>query len=233
MTVQAEMQVPTDHTKTDFETMTSSFDVSVRMQPCQVSTYKGDQITQSISQHVGDPAKTDGAYSFMQIPSCGYEETVTIVNLPDFVTHNEGTSDFTVEEVTELSLMGRYVVGVRSEICVPDDYTQATCTVMAFEYDLEILIEPCIVDTFTATKKVQDISYHVGEPGLTAIGSYKFDENPVCNYQQTVTLTNLPSFITHNDITSDFTLPEITDLNLIGSYMITIRSEIQVPEDYT
>ena len=63
---------------------------------------------------------------------------------------------------------------------------------------------------------------------------YVFDENPVCNYPETVTFTDLPTFVTHNAPTSDdFTVPVNNDLSLLGSYTVTIRSEIEVPDDYT
>ena len=63
---------------------------------------------------------------------------------------------------------------------------------------------------------------------------YVFDENPVCNYPETVTFTDLPTFVTHNAPTSDdFTIPVNNDLSLLGSYTVRIRSEINVPDDHT
>ena len=60
-----------------------------------------------------------------------------------------------------------------------------------------------------------------------------FDEDPVCNYPETVTLTNLPSFVVHNEPSSDFTIEKNTDLGIIGGYTATIYSEIKVPDDHT
>ena len=34
-------------------------------------------------------------------------------------------------------------------------------------------------------------------------------------------------------MSSDFTIPQNNDLDLIGEYTVTLRSEIQVPDDYT
>ena len=48
-----------------------------------------------------------------------------------------------------------------------------------------------------------------------------------------MTATNLPSFVTHNSGSADFTLSEINDLALIGEYIVTMISEICVPDDYT
>ena len=40
--------------------------------------------------------------------------------------------------------------------------------------------------------------------------------------------------MTHNaPTTADFSVPYSFDLSLIGSYPVTIRSEINVPKDYT
>ena len=87
-------------------------------------------------------------------------------------------------------------------------------------------MNPCNVNTYTETRAVGDITYNIGAPSLVDIGNYIYDENPVCNYPETVTLTDLPAFITHQEPTSDFTLPQNADLDLIGSYVVTIRSEI-------
>jgi len=46
-------------------------------------------------------------------------------------------------------------------------------------------------------------------------------------------LTGLPSFVTHNRATADFTIPQIYDLSIVGDYKVHIRSEIYIPNDYT
>ena len=76
------------------------------------------------------------------------------------------------------------------------------------EYDFTIFIEPCIVNTYLATLEVEDISYNVGGLDLMNVGPYVFDEEPVCNYPETVNLTDLPVFVTHNaPVSDDFTVP--------------------------
>ena len=77
---------------------------------------------------------------------------------------------------------------------------------MFSEYDFIILIEPCLVNTYTDTTTVKVISYHVGELDLTD-GYYVFDEAPVCNYPETVTIKNLPSFTQHSEENSNFVIP--------------------------
>jgi len=65
---------------------------------------------------------------------------------------------------------------------------------------------PCVVTDYVDTQQVTEILYVLGTPDLTE-GSYIFDELPFCGYPETVTLTNLPAFVTHNAGTSDFTVP--------------------------
>lgn len=79
---------------------------------------------------------------------------------------------------------------------------------MFFEYDFLIKINPCIVNDYRATLEVADIYYNIGAASLINVGSYVFDEDPVCNYPETVTLTDLPVFVTHNaPASADFSLP--------------------------
>jgi len=64
--------------------------------------------------------------------------------------------------------------------------------------------------------------------------SYVFDESqPFCFYPETVTITGLPTFMKHNKLTAKFTIAQTFNLALIGMYTLTIRSEINVPNDYT
>ena len=155
-----------------------------------------------------------------------------LLNLPDFVTHNVGTSDFTISKNRDLSLIGSYTVTMRSFIQIPDDYSKSSHTVMFSEYEFVILIEPCLISTYTDTTTISRIVYNIGSLTITD-GLYVFDEDPVCNYPETVTLTNLPSFVTHNEASSDFTIPQTGDLSLLGEYTVTIKSEICVPDDHT
>ena len=69
-----------------------------------------------------------------------------------------------------------------------------------------IEVEECTVETYTADQVITTISYNIGAPDL-ASPKYSFVETPACSYPETVTLTNLPSFVIHNDLTSVFTIP--------------------------
>ena len=122
------------------------------------------------------------------------------------MSHDPINADFSIDLVTDLSLIGEYFVTIRSEICVPNDYTNSDCTVMSDEYQMSVYIEPCLVTTYTDTITVTEIFYNIGAATLTD-GLYKFDEDPVCNYPETVTVTGLQPFITHSEPSSDFTIP--------------------------
>ena len=105
---------------------------------------------------------------------------------------------------------------------------------MSAEYTFTIYIEPCLVNKYLASLEVEDLIYNIGAPEMPNVGAYVFDEDPVCNYPETVKLTTLPTFVTHNaPVSDDFTIPQTADLNLIGQYPVTIRSEICVPDDHT
>ena len=73
------------------------------------------------------------------------------------------------------------------------------------------------------------MEYTLGQPGFTSAGSYQFDEDPVCNYAETVTV-DIPaiilSIVTHNVSTADFTIASSTDPTKIGEHFITITSSI-------
>ena len=85
-----------------------------------------------------------------------------MTNLPLFVTHNSPASDdFTVPQNNDLALIGFYVVSIRSEISVPDDYSKTTFTTMSAEHTFTVFIEPCLVDTYEATTVIDVIIYNV------------------------------------------------------------------------
>lgn len=71
-------------------------------------------------------------------------------------------------------MLGEYIVTLRSEICVPNDHTKAACKTMFVEYNFRILVNPCIVNTYTDAQRVGDISYNIGAPSLINVGKYIF-----------------------------------------------------------
>ena len=113
------------------------------------------------------------------------------------MSHNEVTSDLTIFQNLYLTLIGSYPVTIRSEIQIPDDFTQTSFTTKFVEYEFLILIEPCLVSKYSATILLSEIVHNIGAVQKTD-GFYAFAEDPICNYMEEVTLTNLPSFMIHN-----------------------------------
>ena len=121
---------------------------------------------------------------------------------------------------------------VRSEIQVPTDYTETSFTTISGEFDFVIKVRSCIVTSYAASQVLTTFSYNIGAPGVTS-DKYIFDEDQPCDYAETVTISNLPAFMEHNEATSDFSIAQNSDLSLIGSYTVTIKSQITIPNDPT
>ena len=215
--------------------MDVEYEFKVIVDYCKVNDYFAVKKTQDISYNIGGPDLSNvGLYIFVEDTDCDYSQTVILTNLPDFITHNKDTNDFTLPKTSNLDFIGSYTVTIRSEIQTPDDPSGTTFTTLFVEYDFIIYVEPCLVNTYTATTEAANIFYDIGGADRINVSPYVFDEDPVCNYSETVTVSNLPTFVTHNaPFSDDFTLPKNTDLFLLGAYTVTVRSEIQVPDDYT
>ena len=85
---------------------------------------------------------------------------------------------------------------------------------------------------YKLSNAITSIEYFVRDLPVTD-GTYDFVESPICNYSELVTMTNLPPWATHNLANSDFTVAQTSDLARIGEYVVTIRSEISMPSDYS
>ena len=175
---------------------------------------------------IGEPDLTN-SYAFDDSPVCNYPETVTVTNLPAFVIHNEAASTFTVPSTLDINRVGQYTVTVKSEINVPDDASQTSFSTFSDQFEITIEIQ-CIINTYLDTVKVQTINYTLGNPTMTD-GTYAFEQSPFCNYPETVSVTNLPSFATHNIGNKDFTVTSTADKSFVGEHVVTIRSKLVQP----
>ena len=155
--------------------MDTTFDFTVFMTPCRITDYIDTLKVDEIRYSLGEPSLQDGPYTFDEVPFCGYPETVTLTNLPVFVTHNGASSDFTVPKNGDLNLIGEYTVNIRSEIQVPDDHTQSTFTSFQVNYDFLVIIDPCVVDAYVVSIRAADISYDLGSAALVNVSPYAFD----------------------------------------------------------
>ncbi len=206
VTLRSQIEVPTDHTQTDFTTLFAVHDFFVFMEPCIVNTYTASTVVSVIVYNVNQADLTAGFYSFDEDPVCNYPETVTVTDLPAFAVHNEPTSDFTIPQNNDLGLIGEYTVTLRSQIEVPTDYTQSAFASLFVEYEFVIQVEECVVSAYSKDQVLTTVSYNIGKPALTTT-PYSFVEDPPCAYPETVTLTGLPAFVTHNVASSTFTIP--------------------------
>ena len=102
---------------------------------------------------------------------------------------------------------------------------------MMVEYPMSIIVEPCINTDFS-TVPISKMTYTIGS-GPIQSEIYSFTQTPLCNYPEALTVINLPSFATHDDIQQNFGVSKTEDLSLHGIYDVTLRSEFQQPTDYT
>lgn len=89
---------------------------------------------------MGTPSITDGFYRFDESPACNYPETVTVTNLPAFMSHDVAASEFTIERIDDLSLIGAYTISVKSEIQIPDDPSLSSYSTLSASYDLVVYV---------------------------------------------------------------------------------------------
>lgn len=180
-----------------------------------MSSYDATTKVEKIFYNIGEPEVTGGLYVFDETPVCNYAETVTIQNLPNFVTHNESLGHFTIAQNNDLSLIGGYTVTILSEIQIPDDYTASSFTTLSVEYDFFVQIEKCIITKYQSTSILLPMTYIIGDPGIIS-PSYSFDETPICNYKETVSVTGLPAFVQHKENDATFGISKVEDLALDG-----------------
>ena len=88
------------------------------------------------------------------------------------------------------------------------------------------------VSIHICTQKVviSKMTYRIGNPTQKG-GNYEYFIDDSCkNYAQTIALTGLPGFVTHNEESQDFTIDYTEDVTLAGIYEVTISSVILIPD---
>ena len=66
---------------------------------------------------------TSNAYSFTQVPDCGYDYDVSENGLPSFAVHNISDKTYSVNYVDDNNLVGNYQVSVTGTLTYYTDYT--------------------------------------------------------------------------------------------------------------
>ena len=215
--IRADIEIPDDYTKTSVTLVTSEHEFNVIVQSCKLDSFTASKTPEAVVYQIGQPGITSGTYAFEQKPACGYEQRIVIENLPDFATHNAASGDFTIPQTVDLSILGQYSVTVRAEIDIPSHKSGTPSDTIASELLFEIQVNPCEVNEYSRQLVPATIFHKVGAAAKND-GAYSFKELPECGYKQTVTVSDLPSFVTHNQDTSDFTIQKVSDLTLIGEY---------------
>ena len=101
--------------------------------------------------------------------------------------------------------INRYRVTVNAILTFFTDSTMTTQETLTAKAILTVYVNPCEVTEFRELIKIEKIESFVGNGAMNG-GNYEFSQGGVCNYPQTITLINLPSFATHNEINKDFTI---------------------------
>ena len=96
MTVSQDTAMGDGFTKPKIGSLPSiSYTFKATINPCTTSYAAVTKIT-TITYTIGSSSLTSSAYSFVQSPSCGYSDFITLTNLPSFMVHRKATKDFKV-----------------------------------------------------------------------------------------------------------------------------------------
>ena len=117
-----------------------------------------------MTYRIGNPAQRGGNYEYFISGSCqNYAQTIALTGLPEFVTHNEESQDFTIEYTEDVTLAGIYEVTISSIILIPDFPVQTTYTAVTHNYDFIIDVQdPCVL-TFLDLVSVYPMHRFVGQ----------------------------------------------------------------------
>lgn len=81
----------------DYPSITESTSLTVIIEPCQVTQFTGSVLPEnSFSYQVQASETTAFTYSFTQVALCDYEQTIEIVDLPAFMSHDESTKQLRI-----------------------------------------------------------------------------------------------------------------------------------------
>ena len=89
---------------------------------------------------------------------------------------------------------------------------------------MSIFVNPCQINSFEGTFTPQAGLYEVGADSLKSF-SYEFTQINECGYTESYEVLDLPSFVTHNTVTKDFSV-QTNELTDVGSYTITVETTI-------
>ena len=130
-----------------------------------------------------------------------------------------------------MAQIGIYTVTLSVTITFQESYEPASPTLtVSDEIEFELRVNPCFVNSYTVSSAlISPVSYSLQDPEMT-FGPYSFEQSPDCGYDETVTIGNLPTFVTHNLESKDFTIAQTSNTSLVGVFNIIIRSTFEQPD---
>ena len=96
---------------------------------------------------------------------------------------------------------------------------------------MKVTVNPCQIMSFEPSEGPTSFTYEVGS-GEMIIKEGVFQQLNNCGYQRTTVTSGLLQFMNYDE-TSDVIKIETDEPSHADSYLVTIDSEIQVPDDHT
>ena len=225
--------MPESATSTTFLTISEQHTFRVLINPCQVTSFSVTSQPADLLYKSGDPTiVSNPPFFFSAFPNCNYPYIEDITGKPFFVIYESALSRFKINQSTSITYVGVYDVTVKRTFIFDSDYTQTTQTIMEAEFTFRVIVNPCIVTSYSALPVASDLSYAIGSPTVTS-SFYSFKEEPACKYPETIQIIDLPPWASHSVFTRTFSVPQTFDLSLIGAYQVSIKADLEVPDDNT
>ena len=95
---------------------------------------------------------------------------------------------------------------------------------------MTVIVDPCQVATLIGSITGAPISYSLATPATTG-AQYTFLEDLACGYDQSITVTGLPAFASHDQTLRQFSV-ETSDPSDKQTYTVVVESIIDVPVTY-
>ena len=67
---------------------------------------------------------------------------------------------------SDVSLIGSYLINVKAELTIFDDYTKTASTTIENSFDFTVYLTPCQITDYVDTLRVIEIRYVLGTPDL-------------------------------------------------------------------
>ena len=103
----------------DYPEISSLYSFKLTINPCTITEFTGVVKPTKLNYQIGAPSVNSFKMTFTQLDSCGYTENIQIVtDLPEFVTFNQDTNDFTIVS-DDINHNGVFALAVNATIEVP------------------------------------------------------------------------------------------------------------------